>query len=133
MSTLPLHYLRIWQMIGYLLVGLVILLSVISPAENPELFRINDKVGHFLAYGVLMGWFAQWHEKSHFKYLAVIFIAQGIALEIVQTFLPERVGDLRDVLVNTLGVLTAWGLSSTFLGRILFHFEEWLKSFTTHE
>lgn len=124
MSTLPLRYLRIWQMIGYLLVGLVILLSVISPASNPDLFRINDKIGHFLAYGVLMGWFAQWHENTHFKYLVMIFIAQGITLEVVQTFLPEREGSFLDILANSMGVLTAWGLAHyTFLGRVLFYFE----------
>jgi VanZ family protein len=123
MNIIPLRYLKIWQMIGYLLVGLVILLSVISPSSNPELFKINDKVGHFLAYGTLMGWFAQWHEKSYFKYLAIIFIAQGVGLEIVQTFLPEREGSLLDILANSLGVLVAWGLAHTFLGRLLLRFE----------
>jgi VanZ family protein len=123
MNTLPLHYLKLWKGIGYLLVGVVVILSVISPSSNVELFRINDKIGHFLAYGTLMGWFAQWHDSKQYKYLATIFIAQGIGLEIVQTFLPERVGSFLDILANSLGVLIAWGLANTFLGKILFHFE----------
>lgn len=123
MKILPLNYLKIWQTIGYLLVILVITLSVISPSSNSELFKINDKIGHFFAYSILMGWFAQWHEKSHFKYLAIVFIMLGISLEIVQTFLPERMGDVNDVIVNSLGVFVAWGLANTALGRILFHFE----------
>jgi len=120
---IPLHHLKLWKGMGYLLVGIVVILSVISPSSNVELFRINDKIGHFLAYGTLMGWFAQYHEKADYKYLAIIFIAQGIGLEIVQTFLPERVGSFLDILANSLGVLIAWGLANTFLGRILFHFE----------
>jgi len=123
MNKVQLHYLKLWKGIGYLLVGIVVILSVISPSSNVELFRINDKIGHFLAYGMLMGWFAQWHDSKHYKYLAMIFIAQGIGLEIVQTFLPERVGSFLDILANSLGVLIAWGLANTFLGRILFHFE----------
>jgi VanZ family protein len=121
MNTL--HYLKLWKGIGYLLVGVVVILSVISPSSNAELFRINDKIGHFLAYFVLMGWFAQYHDSKHYKYLAIIFIAQGIGLEIVQTFLPERIGSFSDILANSLGVLIAWGLANTFLGRLLFHFE----------
>jgi VanZ family protein len=120
---IPLKYLKVWKSIGYVLVGIVIILSVISPSSNPDLFRINDKIGHFLAYGTLMGWFAQWHDSKQYKYLAIIFIAQGIGLEIVQTFLPEREGSFLDIVANSLGVLTAWGLANTFLGRVLFYFE----------
>ncbi len=123
MNMLPLQYLKLWKSIGYVLVGIVIILSVISPSSNPDLFRINDKIGHFLAYGTLMGWFAQWHDSKQYKYLAMIFIAQGIGLEIVQTFLPEREGSFLDIVANSLGVLTAWGLANTFLGRVLFYFE----------
>ena len=123
MNKIQLHYLKLWKGVGCLLVGVVVILSVISPSSNVELFRINDKIGHFLAYGTLMGWFAQWHDSKQYKYLATIFIAQGIGLEIVQTFLPERVGSFLDILANSLGVLIAWGLANTFLGKILFHFE----------
>ncbi len=123
MNKIQLHYLKLWKGVGCLLVGIVVILSVISPSSNVELFRINDKIGHFLAYGTLMGWFAQWHDSKQYKYLATIFIAQGIGLEIVQTFLPERIGSFLDIAANSLGVLIAWGLANTFLGRILFRFE----------
>jgi len=126
-KSIPLHYLKVWRNIGYLLVGIVVILSVISPSSNVELFRINDKVGHFLAYFTLMAWFAQYHEKVDYKYLAIIFIGQGIALEIVQTFLPERMGDVFDALTNTTGVLTAWYLARTSLGRLLLRFETQIK------
>ncbi|MEY3220687.1 MAG: hypothetical protein RIT27_2044 [Pseudomonadota bacterium] len=129
MKTIPLHYLKVWRGIGYLLVGIVVMLSVISPSSNPELFRINDKIGHFLAYATLMGWFAQYHEKPDYKYLAAIFIAQGILLEVVQTFLPDRMGDIFDALTNTMGVFVAWYLSTTFLGKTLLHFEQWIRKF----
>lgn len=127
MKTILLQHLKLWKGIGYLLVGIVIVLSVVSPSSNPELFRINDKVGHFLAYFALMGWFAQYHEKTDYNYLAIIFIGQGIALEIVQTFLPDRMGDLFDILTNTTGVLMAWYLAKTSFGRLLLRFETQIK------
>jgi len=126
MNMLPLYYLKLWKTIGYVLVGSVITLSVISPSSNAELFRINDKIGHFLAYGTLMGWFAQWHDSKQYKYLAIMFIVQGIGLEIVQSFLPEREGSVLDILANSIGVVIGWGLANTFLGRVLFHFENTL-------
>lgn len=127
MNKILLQHLKLWKGIGYLLVGIVIVLSVVSPSSNPELFRINDKVGHFLAYFALMGWFAQYHERADYKYLAIIFIGQGIALEIVQTFLPDRMGDLFDILTNTTGVLMAWYLAKTPFGRLLLRFEAQIK------
>jgi glycopeptide antibiotics resistance protein len=67
----------------------------------------NDKVGHFVVYGVLMFWFAQLYARRMFY--AAGFIALGIALEFVQGSLGYRSFELYDMLANALGVLAGWG------------------------
>ena len=46
----------------------------------------------------------------------------GVVDEIIQWFLPNRVGDMRDVIMNSVG-----GLSGLWLGRFLFWEQNFLK------
>lgn len=106
----PVHrYQKIWLVIGYALVTLVIYLSASSNPPDSGIELANfDKVMHALAYFVLMGWFAQlYHVKKHRLIYALAFIFMGIALEVVQSFDPARSAELADMVANTLGVLLA--------------------------
>ena len=67
----------------------------------------NDKVGHFVVYGVLMFWFAQLYARR--LPFAAGFIALGIALEFAQGWLGYRSFELYDMLANGAGVLLGWG------------------------
>ena len=51
-----------------------------------------------------------------------LIILIGVVDEIIQWFLPNRVGDMRDVIMNSVG-----GLSGIWLGRFLYWEKQFLK------
>jgi len=99
----------------------------LAPIANALL---QDKVMHFLAYGLLMGWFAQIF-RQRLKRLALVlaFVVFGISIEYLQAMVPYRQFDLIDIFANAAGVLVAWLLSYTWLGSILSWLESYLNRF----
>lgn len=92
----------------------------IAPAQSlPSvswLGRHADKVGHFFAYGMLVGigrwaWFPHWGNRFTFVTLVVGAIIYGTVMELVQTFLiaQGRTCELGDIVANSLGALVFWG------------------------
>ncbi len=123
-KPLDLTYLTFWRICGWLLLGLIWYLSL-EPRLNQLPIDVlpSDKLGHFLAYAVLMGWFAQWHQRQYFWRLAVVFTLMGIGLEILQGISGLRQFDPMDMLANTTGVVVAWLLCYSALGRTLLNLE----------
>ena len=88
MNTLKLR--RLWVLIGYGLVTLVVALSL-SPSLPQQLeFPLADKFYHLLAYGVLMLWFAQLLPRTRYGWLVCGFIALGVVLEMAQSQIGTR-------------------------------------------
>jgi len=75
----------------------------------------SDKLGHLLAYGLLMFWFAQLYRrtKSRLAYAAG-FVAMGVGLEFLQGHLGTRTSEVLDVYANALGVLLGWAATLIF-------------------
>jgi len=74
---------------------------------------------HFLEYGLLGFLLCRAFEGEQWLrtvYAGMMVIAVGAVDEIIQWFLPMRVGDLRDVLFNALG-----GLMGLWLGRVYYY------------
>jgi glycopeptide antibiotics resistance protein len=90
------------------MVGVVVWLSL-TPAPPKVDFEQSDKVGHLLAYGVLMFWFAQLYTRRTRFFYGLGFVAMGIVLEYLQDALGHRTLDVADMAANTLGVLAGWG------------------------
>jgi len=87
-----------------------------------------DKVEHFLAYFILMSWFAQLYpEKSTRNRYAIGLILMGIAIEIAQGMGKIRMFDPLDMLANTTGVLLAWLMIKNKLAKLLFQLERWMR------
>ena len=85
----------------------------------------SDKVLHVLAYAGLMGWFAQLFRHRFARVLlGVGFVALGAGIEFAQGMVPYRQFEYVDMLANASGVLLAWLLVFTPLGRVLFHIEK---------
>ncbi|MEE8259483.1 MAG: VanZ family protein [Nitrospinaceae bacterium] len=125
----PLKFRRLWTLIGYGLVVLVVVLSLTPSLPPPVNFPWGDKVSHVLAYGVLMLWFAQLHPKARYGWLACCFIALGILLEVLQSQWATRSGEIWDVAANSLGTVLSWGLALMGMNTLLHQFEGWcLKS-----
>jgi len=116
---MKLHYRRYWLGIGWLLIAAVIYLSVTShPPKMPV--KWFDKVEHFTAYLVLMGWFVQIYRTHGQRLLwALLFIGQGLALEIVQGMSRWRTFDYGDAAANTAGIILAWWWAFRGLDRLL--------------
>jgi len=88
---------------------------------------LQDKVMHMLAYGLLMGWFAQIY-RHHIGRLCLVvaLVAMGVAVEYLQGWFSYRQFDVVDMMANSSGVLLAWLLSYTWLGRLFVNFERLL-------
>lgn len=118
---MALRYHRYWLIIGWVLIAAVIYLSVTAQPFRMHLpFKWSDKIGHFAAYFVLMGWFVQIYRSHRQRLLwALLFVGQGLALEIVQGMSRWRTFDYWDAAANTLGVILAWGWAFRGLDRLL--------------
>lgn len=78
-----------------------------EPPDNP-VFRLGDVVLHAAAftYLSLALVLARGHRNPAPEYLktAGFMIGYGVLLEIVQAFIPERSAELKDLLVDALGI-----------------------------
>src|SRR6185369_10936591 len=81
---------KLWLTLGFGFVALVFYLSL-AP-DLPDTGVPNGmKIGHVLAYGWLMFWFAQIYRSNAMRYaFALVFCAMGIGLEYAQHIAPRR-------------------------------------------
>lgn len=99
---------RLWLITGYVLIALVIYFSL-APRVPEGGFEHADKLHHLLAYGVLMGWFAQIASGSARRAWAVGFVLLGLCLEIAQGLTGYRMFSWLDFAADALGVaLGGW-------------------------
>ncbi|RKZ40125.1 MAG: VanZ family protein [Gammaproteobacteria bacterium] len=104
---------KLWVGIGWLLVIAVIVLSLIpSPPLMMQTIDYGDKIGHLIAYFVLMGWFALVYHMPRQRFWYMIgFLLLGGVLEILQGLSGIRHADWMDIVANSIGVLLAWQLT----------------------
>ena len=121
----PLKYRKLWLIIGFGLILLVIYLSLRHNPPQLPVFPFSDKLQHFTAYGALMFWYGQlyWGLKQRARF-AASFVGMGILMEILQGMQGFRVFEYADMLANTLGVLIGWGLGQTALKKSLLRLEQ---------
>ncbi|NTV95283.1 MAG: VanZ family protein [Thiobacillus sp.] len=103
MNTLTHRHL--WLAIGWGLVILVTVLSLLPPPSLPDA-QVNDKFSHILAYFTLMAWFGQIYPERLKPFLALL--AMGAALEVLQGMTGYRDMSAYDMLANTVGVTLGW-------------------------
>ena len=81
---------------------------------------------HFIQYGLLGLLVFRVYKISSFKILlasGLFIMSVGLVDEIIQWFLPNRYGDMRDVVMNSLG-----GISGLWLGQFLYWENNYLKT-----
>ena len=87
----------------YLLAGFLILAFISLGIERPA-----ERV-HFVEYGILGFLVAKAFELRSFLASVTFVFFVGVVDEVIQWVLPNRTGDLRDVLMNTVGgVIGVW-------------------------
>lgn len=116
----PWLWLGIW-IFGWLLCVVLSLMPPIQLGGPPD----SDKLGHFLAYFTLSAWAVMLFRTRRTQLLAAIaLILLGFAMELAQaTLTTTRLGDPRDALANTLGVLAGLALGYTPAARLLHHLD----------
>lgn len=107
---------RVWIASGWVLVGVIVVLSLVSlPPVGPDIPQ-GDKYQHVLAYLVLTFWFAQISASMRVLLIhAAFFVALGAALEGLQSLTPHRRFEGADMLANATGVLIAVALAASGL------------------
>ena len=96
-----------------LIISPLLLLTYLSLSLDVWVERI-----HFIEYavlGLLISRAVDVRSLSCIIYTGCLITLIGAVDEIIQWFLPNRVGDMRDVFMNSVG-----GLSGLWLGRVLF-------------
>jgi VanZ family protein len=94
--------------LGWALVALIVWLSL-TPRPPSINIPQGDKLGHFLAYGTVMFWFAQLYLRTGVRLgYALGFVALGVALEFVQAHVG-RDFEVADMVADAIGVTLGWG------------------------
>ena len=108
---LSLPHARIWLVIGWLLITLIVVGSLLPHVPSFGV-GVSDKFQHFGGYFLLMSWFSGLYERRQHWKLALAFFLMGCAIEILQgTFTDTRDMDVRDALANGTGILAAFILA----------------------
>ena len=118
-----LKYFKWWLVIGFALIAGINFWSLTSSVWIPMPGH-TDKIYHAASYAVLMLWWLQlFPSRSARVLLAVIFIAMGAALEVLQSFNPMRYLDYADMSANAAGVAIAFVMGCTALDQLLYRVE----------
>ncbi len=96
---------RYHKPLGWLLVAAVCWFSL-TPSPVDSGIDNGDKLGHLLAYLVLMSWWGQLDPRSN--RLLLIFVFMGVALEGLQSLTPNREPSGLDMVANAAGALLGW-------------------------
>jgi len=98
---------------GWLWAAAIVFLSL-TPSPPETGVEHGDKLGHLLAYGLLMFWFCFLYRYRYTRLAYGIgWIALGITLEFAQRATGYRSFEVADMAANSLGVLLGWGISAT--------------------
>ncbi|OGS80800.1 MAG: hypothetical protein A2061_08125 [Gallionellales bacterium GWA2_59_43] len=110
---------KAWLVLGWLWVATVLYLSLTPSPPEPLRFWSVDKLEHALAYCLLMLWFCQVYVRRLQRlFAAVLLIALGIIVELLQEMTGYRYFEYADMLANATGVMLGWAWARTGLGRI---------------
>lgn len=98
---------------GWLYAAGIVFLSL-TPSPPQIDVEHGDKLGHLLAYGLLMFWFC-WLYRKRYTRLAygIGWVMLGVGLEFAQGATGFRTFEYADMIANSLGVLLGWGISAT--------------------
>lgn len=120
-----LKYLKFWLILGW---GMVVLVAILSLIPSPQVLgplTPSDIFIHLLAYSTLMLWFGCIYLSGR-KYLllGLILILIGVILELLQGMTSYRCFEYKDMIVNGFGVLLGWLLSMTRISSLLIFVEQ---------
>jgi VanZ family protein len=102
---------------GWLYAAAIVYLSLTPEPPDPGI-GYGDKLGHFVAYALLMFWFGLlYRAKSARLAYGAGWLAMGIAIEFAQSATGYRSFELADMAADALGVL-AGAAAALILPRV---------------
>lgn len=107
---LPLRFPRIWLALGWALVAVVVVGSLV-PGSAVARLAVEDKVLHAGSYCLLMIWFAGLYERRRHFHIALGVLSLGVVLDVIQGSLSTRSFEWADIAANGFGVAVGLGLS----------------------
>lgn len=114
-----------WWALGFVLVGLALVVCLIPIPHEVEPFDINDKLAHIAGHAALAVYFTGLVERRRWWKIFVFLLAFGIVVELAQHNMNVgRQGDLRDIVGNVCGALA--GLLLGYLG--LARWPDWIAA-----
>ena len=100
--------------IGWALLLIVGVLSLINLSESPADDFFWDKANHAIAYAAIAGWWAALVPGRRWK-AAALAMTFGLSMEFAQAVLPYRAFELADMVANGVGVVIGLLLSLVLL------------------
>lgn len=117
MTMYRLQYPKLWLGLGWGLVALVVILSLLPGKILHDIdFLVSDKIQHALAYATVMIWFAGIYRSSSYRWIVPGLVLMGIGLEFLQLKYFHRQFEVRDMLANTAGVAAGLVLARYVFG-----------------
>ncbi len=124
----PLQYRRLWLALGFLGIGLMLVLSLAPNVGGPS-FSGADKLEHTFGYIAMTSWFAAVFERRGYWLLALLLLLLGIGVELAQAWMSiGRMGDWRDVVANAIGIGIALLIASLRRESWMAWVEKWLPA-----
>ena len=111
---LPLRLPKLWTAFAWLLTAGVIVGSLL-PGEVVAQVHGRDKLMHAGGYFVLMVAFAGLYRRGLCPIVALMLVALGLVLDLLQLLTQTRSFDWEDVAMNCAGIVTGLVLSWWFL------------------
>ena len=85
---------------------LVITSMALTPSPGAVQEAVNDKLGHLMAFTLLaLLVHASWPERDFDWRLGLPLLGYGLAIELIQHFIPNRFFSLLDLLADAGGIL----------------------------
>ncbi|MGH8187290.1 MAG: VanZ family protein [Steroidobacteraceae bacterium] len=125
---LALRHPRVWLAMGWLLVFLATIASIVPLRNVPKPPGVTDKMEHAVAYGLLAIWFAGIYPRSRYVMIGIGLFLMGIAIEWAQSAMQlGRESDFRDVVANSIGIVAGLTLALIWLGGWAQRVEGWTR------
>lgn len=122
-SPFKLSHRRTWIALGMTIIAAIWIFSLI-PIPPHIGFEGEDKVSHFVAYGVMMLWWSQILIRSRDRLIiAAAFVTMGVLIEFVQGWTGWRTFEAADMIADAIGVALGWCIACTPAGSALARFE----------